>query len=608
MNKALDLLHGLVSEVERKTCCHEETHRGGAIWEICDSCGEKWADDEGGKPEFAWPESVEKAREFLATHPAVEQAGGDERAAFEQWLEQHMSHHISPELDLAKYEDSGEYRYNPAADYWKAWQARAALAQPSPTLPPFAEKVLAKLRRFNECAEDSDSGGVDIGRHWLDLLTQLGLLNRVQRSPALWEISQQGEDLLGLDVPEIEVPDSMIEKAWQRFERTLQQLETPGQAEQAEQAEVERPEVVAWQYRVTAGPQTGWSLWHPGKGEEFERSYTVERRPLMTVAQYERITAKLHDALDESDGDRWKMRSERDAANARLHEVATACATAEQERDAALARVAELESKLAELEMQAPVAFLYRGTDMGDQLTIIRLDHYWRPKYSTEEHDYIKGIPLYAAPVAQAQHSVPEGLAEFSQFLSAVMDAAGLVRYGRRSKELSEYLGAQCMKYRLSAPVAQAGQVPAAWYYDAPSQAEAAIIDIRGMWGEDDCPTYEDVAAALRRLLAAAPGKEVPQAWLDVQAERRRQVEVEGYHGFRDNHYISYELSKAARAYIEVSWHALSGGLPCKKPESWPWMAGFKWSDGRTMLVKACALALAEIERLDRAAPGKEGA
>ncbi|WP_329038156.1 hypothetical protein [Pseudomonas aeruginosa] len=72
-------------------------------------------------------------------HPAVEQAGGDERAAFEQWLEQHMSHHFSPELDLAKYEDSGEYRYNPAADYWKAWQARAALAQPSPAQAEKAE-------------------------------------------------------------------------------------------------------------------------------------------------------------------------------------------------------------------------------------------------------------------------------------------------------------------------------------------------------------------------------------------------------------------------------------------------------------------------------------
>ncbi|WP_049301902.1 ORF6C domain-containing protein, partial [Pseudomonas aeruginosa] len=62
----------------------------------------------------------------------VEQAGGDERAAFEAWLAQAMSHKFDPEFDLAKYEDSGEYRYNPAAAYWKAWQARAALAQPSP--------------------------------------------------------------------------------------------------------------------------------------------------------------------------------------------------------------------------------------------------------------------------------------------------------------------------------------------------------------------------------------------------------------------------------------------------------------------------------------------
>lgn len=61
---------------------------------------------------------------------------------------------------------------------------------------PFAEKVIRKLARFQECADDSQ--GADIGRHWLDLLTQLGLLNRVQRSPALWEMTQQGEDALEL--------------------------------------------------------------------------------------------------------------------------------------------------------------------------------------------------------------------------------------------------------------------------------------------------------------------------------------------------------------------------------------------------------------------------
>lgn len=79
---------------------------------------------------------------------------------------------------------------------WAPLYAAPPAAQDVSALPPFAEKVLAKLRRFEECAEDSDSGGVDIGRHWLDLLTQLALLNRVQRSPGLWEISQQGEDFL----------------------------------------------------------------------------------------------------------------------------------------------------------------------------------------------------------------------------------------------------------------------------------------------------------------------------------------------------------------------------------------------------------------------------
>ncbi|HBY6332080.1 TPA: DUF550 domain-containing protein [Klebsiella pneumoniae] len=44
-------------------------------------------------------------------------------------------------------------------------------------------------------------------------------------------------------------------------------------------------EPVAWQYRVSAGPATGWSLWHDGKGEQYENSYKVERRPLYLHAQ-----------------------------------------------------------------------------------------------------------------------------------------------------------------------------------------------------------------------------------------------------------------------------------------------------------------------------------
>ncbi len=37
-------------------------------------------------------------------------------------------------------------------------------------------------------------------------------------------------------------------------------------------------EPAGWQYRVTAGPQTGWSPWMDGRGEKFEKDYTVERR------------------------------------------------------------------------------------------------------------------------------------------------------------------------------------------------------------------------------------------------------------------------------------------------------------------------------------------
>ncbi|EPG5279272.1 hypothetical protein L4P86_001705 [Pseudomonas aeruginosa] len=119
-------------------------------------------------------------------HPAVEQVGGDERASKPGLFCRDCGSRLMVRGVCSIY----------CPNCVKA-QARAALAQPSPALPPFAEKVLAKLRRFYDCASDFESGGVDIGRHWLDLLTQLGLLNRVQRSPALWEISQQGEDLLG---------------------------------------------------------------------------------------------------------------------------------------------------------------------------------------------------------------------------------------------------------------------------------------------------------------------------------------------------------------------------------------------------------------------------
>ena len=52
----------------RKICSHDETYRGGAIWEICSMCGAKWADDRGGRPADAgkMPKEIEQALELLA--------------------------------------------------------------------------------------------------------------------------------------------------------------------------------------------------------------------------------------------------------------------------------------------------------------------------------------------------------------------------------------------------------------------------------------------------------------------------------------------------------------------------------------------------------------
>jgi len=59
-------LKDLIGLAEDQICQHHNTHRGGAIWEICDDCGMKWADDMGGRPEFMWPDEIESARTALS--------------------------------------------------------------------------------------------------------------------------------------------------------------------------------------------------------------------------------------------------------------------------------------------------------------------------------------------------------------------------------------------------------------------------------------------------------------------------------------------------------------------------------------------------------------
>ncbi|GAQ30263.1 hypothetical protein SAMD00023378_3946 [Ralstonia sp. NT80] len=90
------------------------------------------------------------------------------------------------------------------------------------------------------------------------------------------------------------------------------------------------------------------------------------------------------------------------------------------------------------------------------------------------------------------------------------------------------------------------------------------------------------------------------QASRDVLAERRRQVEEEGWTCARDDDYNSAELAQAAAAYaLHAGGQKSAAGITW--PQSWA-MDWFKPTTARRSLVKAGALILAEIERIDRAA------
>jgi hypothetical protein len=97
------------------------------------------------------------------------------------------------------------------------------------------------------------------------------------------------------------------------------------------------------------------------------------------------------------------------------------------------------------------------------------------------------------------------------------------------------------------------------------------------------------------------------KAVLDVLGERLRQVDGEGWTPEHDDEYVLGEMAGAAGAYalwdkagprVRSRWDRENGGIP----NCWPWAPRWwKPKDRRSNLVRAGALILAEIERLDRA-------
>lgn len=101
----------------------------------------------------------------------------------------------------------------------------------------------------------------------------------------------------------------------------------------------------------------------------------------------------------------------------------------------------------------------------------------------------------------------------------------------------------------------------------------------------------------------------VPRAWLDVQAERRRQVEAEGWTPEHDDEHSHGQMARAAACYALAGSSAPNDGTAALLVSlAWPWdQQWWKPSTARRDLIKAGALILAEIERIDRVAASQGG-
>ncbi|WP_407334467.1 hypothetical protein [Pseudomonas aeruginosa] len=288
----------------------------------------------------------------------VEQAGGDERVKCAVCVDSGKVYDISGEGPWKCYACTGSHEvvgYANGDELDNMLDDRTAVLSPVKT----SFHTVPVYREARDALEQP-SGEVVVTKN---------------ESGAIVSVTRQDKEGRVLSVIAESQPSPVPTEGFTHFPELLesvQQMDAMLKANSA-QAEAERPEVVA---RVVHSNPVVLGQCGPLNAND----------ELMTVAQHAASVARWAEMFN-------RVEQERDAANARLHEVATACATAEQERDAALAeverlreskgdpsgsfdrcmkmmyerdenakrldaalaRVAELESKLAELEKQEPI-------------------------------------------------------------------------------------------------------------------------------------------------------------------------------------------------------------------------------------------------------------
>lgn len=220
--------------------------------------------------------------------------------------------------------------------------------------------------------------------------------------------------------------------------------------------------------------------------------------------------------------------------------------------------------------------------------------------YQISEGDKVpdnRRIPLYTAPPVPERERIRREHAEWSDATFGDVGPIGPLKHLSKEAletaaepgDLSEWAD---MQFLLWDAQRRAGITD--------KQITRAMVEKLAVNKKREWPEPKDGEPRLHikeQPVPAASSESVSQsltdALRDVIAERQRQVSVKGWTPEHDDTYTCGELSGAAISYIE----------PMEAVFYWPaeWHDdSFKPSDERRNLVKATALLLAEIERLDR--------
>ncbi|MBG4448676.1 hypothetical protein I5F71_03050 [Pseudomonas aeruginosa] len=122
------------------------------------------------------------------------------------------------------------------------------------------------------------------------------------------------------------------------------------------------------------------------------------------------------------------------------------------------------------------------------------------------------------------------------------------------------------------------------------------------------CPVVIEPADLL--AMHASSDQPLNKAAGDVLAERRRQVEAEGWTPEHDDQHDTGDMAAAAACYAMFEAKASYNFDPDGPQTRWPWPWDMKWwkpRSHRENCIRAGALILAEIERLDRAQDASAG-